>query len=97
MARQKVARLVPPHADKHWSFQVVNVGEDEVWNIRGAFSNEAVKKANPFLQGNSGGWVMVEFWTEDKGIIDAAAKVLFQLFQLPVIEGDFTREDLGLA
>lgn len=97
MANRKVARLVPPHADKNWSFQAVNVAEDDVWTVRGAFSNKVVKAANPFLQGNSGGWVMVEFWTKDKAVIDAAAKVLFDSFKLPVIEGDFTREDLGLA
>ena len=94
---KKVARLVPTHADKHWSFQVVNVTEADVFDVRGAFSNEVVKKANPFLQGNSGGWVMVEFWKRDKATIDAAAKVLFDLFNLPVVEGDFTRKDLGLA
>lgn len=91
-----MARLVPPHADKNWSFQAVNVEEDDVWAIRGAFSNEVVKKASPFLQGNSGGWVMVEFWTKDKDIIDAAAKVLLGLLNLAVVEGEVTREDLGL-
>lgn len=56
-----------------------------------------VKAANPFLQGNSRGWAMVEFWTKDKALVDNAAAVLFDLFKLPVFEGQFTREDLGLA
>ena len=39
---------------------------------------------------------MVEFWTKDKKAIDAAAKHFFDVFQLPFVEGDFTRKDLGL-
>lgn len=93
----KIARLVPPHADKNWSFQAVGVVEDDVRQIRGAFFTESVKAANPFLQGNSGDWVMVEFWTKDKALIDAAARQLFALVGQELREGDFTREELGLA
>lgn len=96
MSAQKLARLVPPHFDKNWSFQAINLTEDDVWKIRSAFSHAAVQPASPFLQGNSGGWAMVEFWTKDKKAIDAAAKHFFDVFQLPFIEGDFTRKDLGL-
>lgn len=92
-----VARLVPPHADKNWSFQAVNVSEDDVYRIKRAFSHPAVCDTSPFLQGNSRGWVMVEFWTKDKAAIDRAAQHFFGLFKLAVVEGDFTREDLGLA
>lgn len=91
-----VAKLVPPHSDKHWSFQVINVSEDQVLEIRRLFSNSAVRAANPFLQGNSRGWVMVEFWTADKSLIDAAASVLFDLLKQPHQEGNFTRQELGL-
>lgn len=31
--------------------------------------NEAFKKANPFLQGNSNDWMMIEFWTQDADLI----------------------------
>lgn len=92
-----IARLVPPHLDKNWSFQAHDVTQDDVWRIRCAFSDAAVKTARPYLQGNSNNWVMVEFWTKDKAVIDAAAKHLFGLFDLEVREGDFTRADLGLA
>ncbi len=96
MPPKKLARLVPPHADKNWSFQAINLTEDDVYKIRAAFPHAAVQPASPFLQGNSGGWAMVEFWTKDKKVIDTAAKHLFDVFRLPVVEGDFTRKDLGL-
>ena len=94
---KRIARLVPPRADKHWSFQMVRASKDDVRRIQGAFTADGIIEAKPFLQGNDGGWVMVEFWTWDKAIIHAAASRLFDMFGLEVREGDFTREELGLA
>lgn len=97
MSQLPIARLVPPYGDKHWSFQVLNVEDSDVRELLWRFQDPRVKAANPFLQGNSRGWAMVEFWTKDKALVDNAAAVLFDLFKLPVFEGQFTREDLGLA
>lgn len=87
---------MPPHADKGWSFQIVNITDDDVWTIRSQFPKAAVEAAKPFLQGNSGGWAMVEFWNPDKAAVDVAAAVMFEAFNLAVIEGQFSREDLGI-
>lgn len=92
-----MARLVPPFGDKHWSFQMVNINTADVLRIRSAFAIDVVKAAKPFLQGNSGSWVMVEFWTNDKILICEAACTLFSLFGLELCEGNFTREELGLV
>ncbi|MBU9199981.1 hypothetical protein KTD31_01010 [Burkholderia multivorans] len=94
--KTRIAKLVPPHLDKHWSFQMVNPTEEEVGVIRAAFHVSAVKAANPFLQGCSKDWLMVEFWTDSKDEVDAASAHLFNLVSLPVLEGDFTRAELGL-
>ena len=82
--------------DKNWSFQAINVTKDQVDDIRLAFASPEVSKANPFLQGDNGGWVMVEFWTKDAIDIYKASKYLFDLFDLPFSEGQFTRKELGL-
>ena len=97
MKKQKIARLVPPQMDKNWSFQMINVTEDDAQNVYHAFATPVVQAAHPFLQGNSGGWLMVEFWTRDKVAIDAASQNLADLFGLTLREGDFTRDELGLS
>lgn len=94
--KKMIAKMIPPHMDKNWSFQAINVTKDQVDNIRLAFSAPEVKKANPFLQGDNGGWVMVEFWTKDAIDIYNASKYLFDLFELPYAQGQFTRKELGL-
>ena len=91
-----IAKMIPPHMDKHWSFQAINVTEEEVDDVRLAFTAPQVKQAEPFLQGNNGGWLMVEFWTKDLEDIINAGKYLFKLFDLPFSEGQFTRKELGL-
>ncbi|HDR9103321.1 hypothetical protein [Paraburkholderia sp. A3RO-2L] len=94
--KTRIAKLVPPHMDKHWSFQMVNPTEEEVSLIRAAFHTTAVQAAKPFLQGCTKDWLMVEFWTYSKDEVDAAGAHLFNLVSLPVREGDFTRAELGL-
>lgn len=97
MAPAKVALLVPPQGDKNWSFQMVNITEDDADTVRRAFLEPDVKRAEPFLQGLSRDWIMVEFWVADKAIIDAAAKVLFDRVKQPWASRGFTRADLGLG
>lgn len=91
-----VARLVPPHGDKGWSFQVANRLEDHERSVRQCMQSPAVKAANPFLQGCSPDWLMVEFWTKDKNLVDSACEHLSKELGLQCSEGQFTRQDLGL-
>ncbi len=91
-----IAKLVPPFGDKNWSFQMYNVTPEERGIVLYNFHNPMVKKANPFLQGDSGGWLMVEFWTADRYLIDAASRCFFEAFGLEFQVGEFTREELGL-
>lgn len=66
------------------------------------FADPVIKEANPFLQGNSNGWIMVEFWTLNHPAILKAADMLFKAFDLPVItvtnpkESVFTLEELDI-
>lgn len=92
----KIARLVPPSGDKHWSFQAINLSTEEVSAIRGGLRREAVAPARPFLQGCDGGWVMVEFWVASEQLARAAAADLAELLGVALIDGNFTRADLGL-
>lgn len=94
--KKMIAKMIPPHMDKHWSFQAINVTEEQVDDVRLAFAAPQVKQAEPFLQGNNGGWLMVEFWTKNLEDIINAGKYLFKLFDLPFSEGQFTRKELGL-
>lgn len=93
---QPVAKLVPPHGDKHWSFQIANRAEAHEMAVKSGMGDAAVAGARPFLQGLSADWLMVEFWTMDKDAVDAAAKRLGQLCGVEFSEGEFTRSDLGL-
>jgi hypothetical protein len=94
--KKMIAKMIPPHMDKHWSFQAVNVTEEQVKEVRAAFHAPQVKQAEPFLQGNNGGWLMVEFWTNNPTAVLNAGKYLFDLFELSYAEGQFTRKELGL-
>lgn len=95
--KHRFAKLVPAHMDKNLSFQMINTQPGDNSKIAHAFSADEVRPAQPFLQGCSGGWVMVEFWNPDKEVVQKAAKHLFELFDLPYLEGEFTREELGLS
>lgn len=94
--KNRIAKLVPPHLDKHWSFQMVNPTEADAGQIRAAFQANVVKAAHPFLQGCTRDWLMVEFWTDSKEEVDAACAHLSSLVSLPLREGQFTRAELGL-
>ena len=91
-----IAKVIAPYADKNWSFQLINASEQIVGKVRVAFNDPEVKEAEPFLQGNSGGWVMVEFWTRDLGKIVKACNRLGNLLKVEFTQGQFTRKELGL-
>lgn len=92
-----LAKLCPPQGDKHHSFQVINITKDDRDTLLSCFRKPSVAKTQPFLQGDSGGWVMVEFWTKDIDAIRAASKALATAIGIDQFdEGDFTRKDLGL-
>lgn len=90
----RIAKLVPPHADKHYSFQVLHRNDDDKRLVRVAMQHTDVAPASPFLQGCSENWLMVEFWCRDKEVIDKACRQLSATLELPYVEGDFTREEV---
>lgn len=91
-----IAKVIAPYADKNWSFQLINATEQTVGKIRVAFNHPEVKQAEPFLQGNNGGWVMVEFWTKDLAKIVKACNRLGDLLKVQFTQGEFTRKELEL-
>lgn len=91
-----IAKVIAPYADKNWSFQLINASEQIVGKVRVAFNDPEVKEAEPFLQGNSGGWVMVEFWSRDLSKIVKACNRLGNLLKVEFTQGEFTRKELGL-
>lgn len=95
----KIAKLIPPAGDKHWSFQMVV--HNEQLPLAGEFvylmnSEKIIKDASPFLQGHSHNWAMVEFWTRDKDLAMKAAQKFAEHFGVELKEGDFTREELRI-
>jgi hypothetical protein len=91
-----VARQIGPKGDKSHSFQAVKVTQDRLYDLRSAMASAAVKAANPFLQGNSGEWIMIEFWTKDLDLVNAACQNLAESLHTPLFQGDFSRKELGL-
>lgn len=71
------AKLVPPNNDKGWSLQFFDVPKDivnQIWYHARTISDHF--KLKPFLQGNSDGWMMVEFWDNAEGyILEASLKI----------------------
>ena len=91
---KRVAKLVPPSGDKGWSFQVTNRRKQDVQMVRVAMDTPAVKQAQPFLQGETPDWLMVEFWVRDKELIVAASKIIARALSIDFVEGHFTKEDV---
>lgn len=94
---QPVAKLVPAQADKHWSFQVANRLPEHERLVKAAMQGGVVQAAQPFLQGLDHNWLMVEFWTDDVNAAKAAAASLSGSLGLTLGEGNFNRQELGLA
>lgn len=96
MEKERIAKLVPPHRDKNHSFQVIFIKEGDKERILSLFSDPVVKPTQPFLQGATREWLMVEFWTKDITLIKRATDKLTATLNVSYTEGDFTREELGL-
>lgn len=92
-----IAKLCPPHCGKNYSFQVINISKEHRDDILACFHDPLVKRAHPFLQGDSRDWVMVEFWVKDLEVIQVASELLARKIGIETFEhGTFTRKDLGL-
>jgi len=78
-----IAKLIAPSMDKNWSLQLFDVPNDkqiqnEIWYHARIIGQHF--KVNPFLQGNSEGWMMIEYWTsEESFILEAAVKTCEKL------------------
>lgn len=92
---QRLAKLVPPHMDKHHSFQMIGALPEDIIRVRVALQAPQVKAVRPFLQGESRDWVMVEFWSDDLELIQIAAKHLADCVDLDLLHGNFDRSELG--
>lgn len=93
---QRLAKLVPPHMDKHHSFQMIGALPEDIIRVRVALQDPQVKAVRPFLQGESRDWMMVEFWSDDLELIQIAAKHLADCVELDLLHGNFDRSELGL-
>jgi hypothetical protein len=91
---KRIAKLVPPSGGKNWSFQVANRREQDIRLVRVAMATPAVKLAQPFLQGETPDWLMVEFWVRDKEKIVAACKIIARALSTEFVEGTFTTKDV---
>lgn len=89
-----VTRLVPPHGDKSWSFQAIHLKPEQRNQLVAAMKDPKVEPCKPFKQGDSGNWLMIEFWTENLEAIKVAAKHLAGLLNSELSEGDFTRAEV---
>lgn len=75
--------LEAPVMDKHWSFQILADSENPPHidseirdSVLRMMRSPVVKRANPFLQDDCLGWLMIEFWTEDENAIIEASTLL---------------------
>jgi hypothetical protein len=72
-------KLFPPRNDKNWNIQLIGAPTDQF--ARRKLIAELMRisvscDTSPFLQGNYGDWIMIEFWTySESNILDAAEKI----------------------
>jgi len=66
------AELHNPENDKNWSIHFYEVNQKDKIRIRVLFHSLTFpdfdrnwKACNPFLQGDSDNWIMIEFWAND--------------------------------
>lgn len=71
-----IAKLVEPYCGKNWSLQFFDLPEGcytsvplraNIWYWSRHFGEWYGSR--PFLQGDSGTWMMIEFWTESQNLI----------------------------
>lgn len=89
-----VTRLVPPHGDKSWSFQVIHLKPEQRKQVLVALKDPQVEPSKPLRQGDSGNWLMIEFWTNNLEAIKVAANYLAGVLSSELKEGDFTRSEV---
>lgn len=88
-----ICKLIRPHIDKNWSYQILGCDKKVRDKVVSVFSD--IKYAQPFLQGDSGNWLMVEFWTNNKTHILEACNFISESLGINYCESDdFTQEDL---
>ena len=73
--------LIEPFMDKGWSFQIKTSDYSPLdpiirESLLSLINTPLVRRAKPFLQGDTECWLMVEFWTDNEDHIIAAANFL---------------------
>lgn len=66
--------LIPPHMDKGWAFTVSAIPPEQIpselrESLLILMGTPIAKRANPFLQSDCLGWIMIEFWIDDENTI----------------------------
>ena len=89
------AKLVPPNNDKNWSLQFIEVPfkkdcpdfdltnnpeKSNIWYWCQHYGNHY--NVSPFLQGNSGDWMMIEFWSSSQGLILEASLAICEILKV---------------
>lgn len=92
-----IAKLVPSYVERQMSFQAINVTAKDRATLISMFIHPSVAPAQPFLEGDSDGWIMVQFLTRDHQILRDAAQALAKSVGVSaLVKGQFTRKELGL-
>lgn len=86
-----IAVLKKPYSDKGYSIHLTNCTPEIKRSVVGLMNNTVISSINhvwmdakPFLQGNSGEWMMLEFWTKDLEKIKCACLEFGNVIGLPV-------------
>jgi hypothetical protein len=83
------ATLKAPYGDKNYHIEFIGVNDSERQKIRSLMNmqykvDEDWKSAKPFLQGDSGDWMMIEFWVKGKFTILIAIEHLEKTINIQV-------------
>jgi hypothetical protein len=83
------ATLKSPYEDKSYHIEFTAVSDSERLAIRSLMNlqyevDEDWKNAKPFLQGDNGEWMMIEFWVKGKFTILLAIKYLEKTLSIKV-------------
>lgn len=63
--------------DKSMNIQFNGITEENKQKVKSVMYSDSVKKIQPFVQGDSGGWLMIEFWGGDQDeVLSACRKML---------------------
>lgn len=78
--------LCEPILDKNWNIQIsaippiYNLPDEIRPTLLSLIKTPIVQRANPFLQGDCLGWLMVEFHTDNEDAIITAATFIYNSF-----------------